>query len=184
MNAKCFGKQNLEIQAGSGKNSLFPLIRLHSGSSACEDTDPGLSPETRSPHHSSTPHLKHTIVFSVTLWSLLLHSLIFTTYSTGCFTGKQLVRLHQLSAVHFLSMRTKFYRSRHPRCSSEALLSLISEWQPDLQLQKLPTRRASALLCFAWTSQQNNRERSKTLVNKITFCKQASFAWLDFLKLV
>lgn len=88
MNAKWFGKQNLEIQDRSGKSSLFPLICLHSGSSASEDTDPGLSPETRSPHHSPTPHLKHTVVFSVTLWSLLLRSLIFTSYSTGCFTGK------------------------------------------------------------------------------------------------
>lgn len=43
------------------------------------------------PHHhphSSTPHLKQTIVFSATLWSLLLHSLIFTTYSTSCLTLK------------------------------------------------------------------------------------------------
>lgn len=88
MNAKWIGKQNLEIQDRCGKSSLFPLICLHSGSSACEDTDPGLSPETRSPHTSSTPHLKHTIVVSVTLWSLLLHSLIFTTDSSGCFPGK------------------------------------------------------------------------------------------------
>lgn len=88
MNAKWFGKQNLEIRGCSGKSSLFPLIRLHSGSSASEDTDPGLSPETRSAHHSSTPHPKHTVVFSVTLCSLLLHLLIFTTYSTGPFTGK------------------------------------------------------------------------------------------------
>lgn len=88
MNVKWFGKANQEIQDASGKRRLFPMSRLHSGPGASEDTDPGRSPETGSPHHSCTPLLKHTIIFSVTLWSLLRHSPLFATCSAGCFTGK------------------------------------------------------------------------------------------------
>ena len=43
--------RNLKNQYGSGKLALcFPLICLHSGSSASKDTDFGPSPETQSLH--------------------------------------------------------------------------------------------------------------------------------------
>lgn len=41
---------NLRNQDGCGKNNLFPLIYVHSGSSASEDTDFGLGSETQSLH--------------------------------------------------------------------------------------------------------------------------------------
>lgn len=157
MNAEWFGKQNLENQDGSGKNTVF------SHWSACTQ-DPvhlrtqmlawALKPDL--PHHSSTPHLKHTIVFSVTLWSLLLRSLTFTTYSTGGFTGKAVWEASSaLSRPFFLHKDALFITLRIPDGNSgNSMLLLINERQPERQLQKLLPWRASTLLCFAWTSLQ------------------------------
>lgn len=149
MNAKWFGKQNLEIQDRSGKRSLFPSICLHSGSSASEDTDPGLSPETRSPHHSSTPHLEHTVVFSVTLCSLLLHSLIFTTYSTGCFSGKAVCDASSaLSCPFFLHKDTLLSLSACQMlwwgCHSSISDNFRTEQAEHLSLQKQPRGKPNA----------------------------------------
>lgn len=45
-----------------------------------------------------TLHTKHTIVFSMTLWSVLLLSLIFTTNSTASFIGKAVARFHRFGS--------------------------------------------------------------------------------------
>lgn len=151
MNAEWFGKQNLENQDCSGKNTVF------SHWSACTQ-DPvhlrtqilawALKPDL--PHHSSTPHLKHTIVFSVTLWSLLLRSLTFTTYSTGGFTGTTVCEASSaLSCPFFQNKDSLFITLSIP--DGNSMLLLINEQQPERQLQKLLPWRASTLLCFAWT---------------------------------
>lgn len=100
------------------------------------------------PHHSSTPHLKHTIVFSVTLWSLLLRSLTFTTHSTGGSTGKAVCEAPSaLSRPFSLHKDTLFSTLSNPDVLVR--LSLINERHPDWPLQKLFSWWASTLLCFA-----------------------------------
>lgn len=183
MNAKWFGKQNPENQDGSGKNTVF------SHWSACTQ-DPvhlrtqilawALKPDLL--HHSSTPHLKHTIVFSVTLWSLLLRSLAFTTYSTGGFAGKAVCEASSaLSRPFFLHKDALFI----PLSIPDVLVILCC--RPLMSNNPIGNFRSCflgghRLYCVLLERHcKNNCGGSQTLVNKIKFCRKASFAWPDFL---
>lgn len=95
---------NLKNQDGCGKNNLFPLIYVHSGSSASEDTDFGLGSETQSLHTLQLLILSTQLSFE---WPCGLFYYPHQFYYLFCWLfykkrkEKEVVRPHQSPTIHF-----------------------------------------------------------------------------------
>lgn len=111
-------------------------------------------------------------LFYYARWLLLLILLV-------VLQERQFVRLHQLSAVHFSCIRMPFWSLSASQMVILVILCCCSLMSNNFRSCFLGGHR---LYCALLERRcKNNRGGSQTLVNKIKFCRKASFAWLDFL---